>query len=94
MARQVRQRTILDVTVNTIGDVYRLSSKQQHLFVITITGVATVAVQGRQKNGSWREFGSVIANNEINLDDYGWYEIRAVSTGMVGGTANVVWSWR
>ena len=95
MPLQERQVTIFDVIADTDGAAFLAGRKgSMHLFVITITGAATVTIQARQKNGDWKELTSVIANAELNVDDYGWWEFRAVSTGMGAlATATVVWSW-
>jgi len=95
MPLQERQITILDVITDTDGAAFLVGRKgERTLFIVTITGVATVSVQGRQKNGPWRELASAAADTEVNVDNYGWWEFRAVSSGMApGATASVVWSW-
>jgi len=95
MPRQVRQREILNVITDTFGPAYYVGRKQsQHLFIVTITGAAVVAIRGRQKDGPWRNLVSSAISSEINLDDYGWYEFQATTSGMgIGATATVVWSW-
>ncbi len=94
MPRQVRQRIILDAVAGTIGDTYRVGRKsEQFLFIVTITGVATVTLEGRQKDGPWRTLATTAVDAEVNFSDYGWYEIRAVSSGMAAGAAQVTWSW-
>jgi len=95
MPRQVRQRTILDVIADTFGPAYYVGRKRpQHLFIVTITGAASVSIRGRQKDGPWRTLVTTAINAEVNLDDYGWYEFQAITSGMgIGATASVVWSW-
>jgi len=95
MSRQVRQRTILDVIVDTFGPAYYVGRKQpRHLFIIALTGAAVVSIRGRQKEGPWRSLISTAINAEVNVDDYGWYEFQATTSGMgIGATASVVWSW-
>lgn len=95
MPMQDRQVTILDVIADTDGAAFLVGRKgNSHLFVITITGAATVKIQGRQKSGAWKDLTSTAANAELNVDDYGWWEFRAVSSAMgIPATASVVWSW-
>lgn len=95
MVPQTRQQIILDVTTDTDGTTYRVGRKSgQHLFVATITGTATVHIQGRQNGEAWQDLVTTTATAEINVDNYGWYDFRAISTGMgLASTAKVVWSW-
>jgi len=95
MPRQVRQRTILDVITDTYGPAYYVGRKRtQHLITITVTGAVVATLRGRQKDGPWKTLVATTINAEINLDDYGWYEIQGMTTGMgLGATATFVWSW-
>lgn len=95
MTRQVRERTILDTMTDTYGPAYYVGRKRtQHLITITLTGAVVATLRGRQKNGAWKTLVATTINAEINLDDYGWYEFQAVTSGMgVGARAVFVWSW-
>ena len=94
MPRQNREKTILNVIADTIGEPYYIGRRSQLLFTITTTLVGTCKIQARQKNEDWKDIASTAVSAEVNMDNYGWHEIRAITTGMgLGASVKVVWSW-
>ena len=95
MPRQSRQKEILNVVADTVGNNYRVGRRERYLFLVTITGAAIVTIQGRQKNGTWVVLATSDISCDVNVDNYGWYEVRAAVTAMgMPATATVIWSWR
>lgn len=87
-------KTILDVSENTTGDACSATRFSHLLFVVTLTGTVTCAIQARQTDGNWKALDSFTSSGELNVENFGWHEIRAVTSGMSSATAKVVLSWR
>ncbi len=86
--------TLLSVTEDTEGAAFSVSRYASLLIVVTIGGQATCRVEGRQQGGEWKELESFSQSGELNLENYGWHQIRAVAEDMASGSAIVEMSWR
>ena len=92
------QIALLDTEADAQGEPVDVSDCGRLLFVVDLDGEdgfsATVSVQGRQREGVWHELDSFGWSGELNLDNYGWHEVRATACELAGARVRVGLSWR
>ncbi len=86
--------TLLETTVDATGDAVGVAHLDRLLVVATLSGTATCQVQGRLVDGSWRALATFTVSGELNLDNFGWHELRAVASDLDGGSVAALLSWR
>jgi hypothetical protein len=87
-------RTILSTAANTTGAAYSVRNSEKATVEIDVTGTITVAIQFSLDGTNWIPFDvggvtSYTADSALNLDLHGVMWVRAVTTGVSGGSAVV-----
>ncbi len=87
-------KTILQCTQDTEGAAQPAALYERMLFAVAITGSASCAIQARQAGADWIDIETLSESGEVNLENYGWYEVRAVASDLTDASVNVAMSWR
>jgi hypothetical protein len=82
---------VATTTTSSSVDITRKGGK--YLFVVTISGTVSCAIQARQYGGAWKTIATHTVTGTTSLDNYGYQEVQAVATVTPVATCSVDLSW-
>ena len=86
--------TLLDTTQEKTGDAFPVPRRDRLLFAVDLAGGGICEIQARQSGGPWRTLKTFAAPGELNVENFGWHEVRAAARESAGARITVTMSGR